>query len=748
MAVWSIWISLSTWLTPRQAGVRARLRPGGAQPPRQGLGQRLVDQRALARSAHAGHANQRRQRHPRLDALEVVGRDALDHQRPRLGDAPSLLGQRNRQLAAQVAAGHRVAVGGHFRRRAFGHDLAAVQARAGPDVDQVVGGAHDRFIVLDHQHRVTLLLQAAQRVDQPLVVALVQADRRLVENVAHADQPRANAGGQPHALQLAAAERVGRAVERQVFDAHPFQKVEPLVDFLKNRPPDRLVLGRQFQRRQPTAGLADAHRRDFVNRQAMKAAATGLGLEPRPAAILAHHHAAQRFELRPPGRLHRSDELLLQQVQQAHEPAAVAVHQLFACFWLELVDGRLPVEAGRSRERSQLRAVAARFGRRGILPPRHRPVGQRQAVVGHHQLGVELLASAQPLARRAGAVRTVETERARFELFEADLAVRTGVQRAVKLLVPRFGRRGLAVRRLPLRVAIAIAIAVGGAAGTAAIRLAAIPIGAVAVAVRLQITCDHRAFAVRQRQPHRLGQSRPRAFANDDPVDDRFDLVILARGQLAHLVEIQQLAIDAHPDEARLAHGGQHLFVLSLAAADQRGHHDQLRARGQLGQVVDDLLGRLLPDRRAALMTRRLAQPREQQPQVVVNLRDRGHRAPRVLAARPLIDRDRRLQPVDQVDVGPFHLVQELPGVDRQAFDVLPLPLGKQGVEGQRAFARPAGPGDDDHPVAGEVEVDVLEVMNAGPANADHLAVGQIVAGREPRSIAYRQPFGCSSGGE
>ena len=94
----------------------------------------------------------------------------------------------------------------------------------GPEVDQPIGLPHDRFVVLDDEHRVAAVLQVAQGVDQPLVVARVQADRRFVEHVAHADQPGAEAGGQPHALQLAAAERVGRAVERQVVEADPVQE--------------------------------------------------------------------------------------------------------------------------------------------------------------------------------------------------------------------------------------------------------------------------------------------------------------------------------------------------------------------------------------------------------------------------------------------------------------------------------------------------------------------------------------------
>ena len=95
--------------------------------------------------------------------------------------------------------------------RAGVDDGAAVLARPGPDVDHVVGGADGLLVVLDHDHRVAQVAQPHQRADQPLVVALVQADRRLVEHVEHADQPAADLAGQADPLRLAARQRAGRA---------------------------------------------------------------------------------------------------------------------------------------------------------------------------------------------------------------------------------------------------------------------------------------------------------------------------------------------------------------------------------------------------------------------------------------------------------------------------------------------------------------------------------------------------------
>ena len=116
---------------------------------------------------------------------------------------------------------------------------------------------------------------------------------------------------------------------------------------------------------------------------------------------------------------------------------------------------------------------------------------------------------------------------------------------------------------------------------------------------------------------------------------------------------------------------------------------------GQLHHLVDDLLGRLAGDRPPADVAVGMADPRPQQPQVVVDLGDRADRRARVARGRLLVDRDRRRQPLDRVDVGLVHLAEELAGVRRQRLDVAALALGVDRVERQRRLARPRQPGDD-----------------------------------------------------
>ena len=88
----------------------------------------------------------------------------------------------------------------------------------GPKSTIVIGGPHRVFVVLDDDDGVAQVAQLRERVEQPVVVARVQADRRLVENVEHADQAAADLAGQANALRFAAGERRGRAVERQIIE--------------------------------------------------------------------------------------------------------------------------------------------------------------------------------------------------------------------------------------------------------------------------------------------------------------------------------------------------------------------------------------------------------------------------------------------------------------------------------------------------------------------------------------------------
>ena len=103
-------------------------------------------------------------------------------------------------------------------------------ARAGAEVEQVVGRLDHLAVVLDQDQRVAQVAEVLQGREQPGVVARVQADRRLVEHVEHAGQAAADLAGQADALALAAGERRRAAGQRQVVEPDVDQELQPVAD--------------------------------------------------------------------------------------------------------------------------------------------------------------------------------------------------------------------------------------------------------------------------------------------------------------------------------------------------------------------------------------------------------------------------------------------------------------------------------------------------------------------------------------
>jgi len=83
----------------------------------------------------------------------------------------------------------------HFRQGARANQFAAAHARTRAEVQNIIGVPDRVGVMLDHEHGVAQIAQALEGAQKAVVVALVQADARLVEDVEHADQARAYLGG-------------------------------------------------------------------------------------------------------------------------------------------------------------------------------------------------------------------------------------------------------------------------------------------------------------------------------------------------------------------------------------------------------------------------------------------------------------------------------------------------------------------------------------------------------------------------
>ena len=623
-----------------------------------------------------------------VDLLEVVFAGAADDQRAaRL--AP-LGRQVDLALAGEVLAGERGRVPRHLLRGALGDDVAAVLAGAGAEVDQVVGGAHRALVVLDHDHRVAEVAEPVEGPDQLLVVALVEADRGLVEHVHDADQVRADLGRQPDPLRLAAGQRARRAGQREVADADVVEEGEPFGDLAHDQPGDRpLGLGHlaaraihsPAARAESVAVLGDAEAAD-LDREALR---------PQPGAIAGRAGLLGHVALDPlavglrvgllVAALEVVDDPLEADLVGAAAAEAVRVGDLVALLagaveedlflgLLQLRPGLVGVDAVVLGDRGD---QPLPVGGDAAVPGLQRPLGQRQGRVGDDQLGVDHPLEAEPVAAVAGAVRRVEGEDPRLQLGDRGAAVEAGE------LLGEEERLLVGVDELDFDQA-------GGEPGGGLDRL--------------------REAAAQLRFHHQ-------------PVDHDRDVVFELLVEDDLLVEAAQLAVDLGPRVALEPHLLEQFAVLAFAAADDRRHHHEFGPVLDRHQPVDDLLLGLAGDLLAALGAVRDADPRPEQAQVVVDLGHRADRRARVARGRLLVDRDRRREPLDRVDVGLLHQPEELARVGRERLDIAALALGVDRVEGEARLARAGEPGDHDQRVARQLEIDVLEVVLTGTGDDD-----------------------------
>jgi hypothetical protein len=166
-----------------------------------------------------------------------------------------------------------------------------VLAGSRPEVDHPVGRAHHLLVVLDHEHGVPDVPEPLERVDEPAVVALVEPDRRLVEDVEHADELRSDLRREPEPLRLPARERLRRPVELQVADADVLEEGQPLAHLLEDAPADQLLRLRELELVDEAQRPRDRHLREAVDRQVADRHGQHLGLQPRTVALRARPEA-------------------------------------------------------------------------------------------------------------------------------------------------------------------------------------------------------------------------------------------------------------------------------------------------------------------------------------------------------------------------------------------------------------------------------------------------------------------------
>ena len=585
--------------------VLQRLVEGAVKLSGENRPQGFVDERRLARAADARHADELAQRKFRRDVLEVVAPRAADHDAPARSLAQRF-GNFDPPASRQVIGGDGVGPEDVVERPG-GHDVAALAPGAGSHVDDEVGGAHHVLVVLDDDHRVARVAQLFEAADQPLVIALVQADRRFVEDIEHVDEFRADLRGEADALALAARQRTRRTRQREVAQPHVHQEPQAFADLLDDLLGNLPLFLRElfFDGGNPLRELGNRHGRHLGDvlpgdaelqrllPQARTAADRTFAVDEELVAPLLAvlrivvlgaadvlGHALPREELASA----RRRELLQVDRQRLGIAVKHGVQRLLGETFDRIVEREI-VTAAQHLQNGEKHVVA-------VLAQRSDgPFAQREAGIGNDLPHVENRLLAQSVAMGAGALGRVERE---------------GVRRGV---LEGHARRG------------------------------AHQVARVETLLPGPVVVDgHRALALAHRLLQRGHQPFAGLLADHEAVDHQVDGVYLVAVEAHARRYFADLAVDARIDVPLLGQRLEQFAVVALAALDDGGHQGDLTPgetrENQLGDLVVGIVDHLLA-RHGRIGPRR---PRVKQAQEVVDLGHGAHRRAGILVGRLLFD--------------------------------------------------------------------------------------------------------------
>src|SRR5207302_5225910 len=109
-------------------------------------------------------------------------------------------------------------------------------------------------------NRVAEIAQPPQGVEKPRIIALMQANRRFVQDIKHAGQARPNLRGEPDALALAARQRAGSAGKGEIVETDIDKERKPVGNLFQNALGDLAPFCIELRGKRAEPLLRGAHR--------------------------------------------------------------------------------------------------------------------------------------------------------------------------------------------------------------------------------------------------------------------------------------------------------------------------------------------------------------------------------------------------------------------------------------------------------------------------------------------------------
>lgn len=535
------------------------------------------------------------------------------------------------QGSGKVLPRERAGIFRYLFRCTLGDDMAPVDSRAGPHIHDPVC-VPDRVLVVFHDDQgITQVPEPAERVDQLLVIPLVEPDGGLVEDVEDTHQVRTDLRCEPDSLGFSPREAACAPGQGEVPEADLLEEIEAGHDFLEDLARYLPFPVGQVKVREEPDCPADRHVRDVHDGHSRDPDRKDLFLQASAPAPGTFRYPHELFEFPLPvfrlglvvEALGLGDEafpfpcvgplgISVPRVQGEADAVRGAVHEDVVLFGGEVTYGcqdREAVVAGDCTE--VLVAVPVE-----VVPVEGDcPLRDRFGSVGDDEVRVKLHLDPEPVALLAGPERAVEGEHPGLEFLEGQAADGTGKEGREDALLPLL-REG-----------------------------------------------DNESLGLFQGILAGLGQAG--TVLCIQPVDNDVDIVLPVPLERDLLVGAMDLAVDAHPGVALPVQVPDELLVGPLLLPHNRGEDSDRPPHIGLDPVRDPLRGLSLD---TCIVHRAVGNtdPGEQEAQVIIDLGHRSDRAARVFARALLLDRDCRRETDDGVNIGLVHQAQELAGIGRE----------------------------------------------------------------------------------
>ena len=106
----------------------------------------------------------------------------------------------------------------------IGHNVPSVLTGTGAEIDDKVRTLDHLLIVLDYDESISEIPEILERADELNVVALMEADAGLIQDVKHPNELRADLSGQSDTLSFPTREAPRRTIQGKIIESHVQEK--------------------------------------------------------------------------------------------------------------------------------------------------------------------------------------------------------------------------------------------------------------------------------------------------------------------------------------------------------------------------------------------------------------------------------------------------------------------------------------------------------------------------------------------